>query len=433
MASAPLPSRSAPSAPETTLPGEIPSGRSGLAGRDVTLCVTGSVAAYKAVLLVRQLLGEGARVNVVLSRTAREFVGPATFAGLTGRPVLSEMFSADLTGEPHVELGQKSDLVLVVPATADVLSRMAQGRADDLTTALVLCARCPVLVAPAMHPSMWSHPATAQNVAQLVAQGRVTFVGPVEGEVASGERGMGRMAEPEESARHASALLSAASLRGVRVLVTAGPTAEDIDPVRYVGNRSSGKMGFSIAERAAMRGATVTLIAGPVGLPTPVGVTRLDVRSAESLRQALWDVLGPDLSGTDALIMAAAVADYRPAAPSSTKLRRTEQGLTLELVPNPDLLAEVGRTRKSARPVLIGFALGTESDERAVATARAKLVEKRVDLVVSNHAEESIGRDDIRAMLVGPRSCEVIERSAKRVLADRLLDLVALELSERRA
>jgi phosphopantothenoylcysteine decarboxylase/phosphopantothenate--cysteine ligase len=424
--------RSRPSAGENSLPVEIPSAVSGLAGRHVTLCVTGSVAAYKAVLLVRELMAEGAIVDVILSQSAREFVGPATFSGLTGRAVLGDLFDADQAGELHVELGAKSDLILVVPATADVLARMAQGRASDLTSALVLCARCPVLVAPAMHPTMWTHPATERNVAQLRAYGRVTLVGPVEGPVASGEVGMGRMAEPGEIARAASAALSSASLRGARVLVTAGPTAEDIDPVRYVGNRSSGKMGFAVAERAALRGATVTLIAGPVGLTTPAGVTRVDVRSAESMRAALWDALGADLAGTDALIMAAAVADFRPVAPSDSKIRRGDAGLTLELVQNPDLLAEIGQARQGARPLLVGFALGTESDERAVATARNKLMQKQVDLVVSNHADESIGRDDIRAMLVGARSCEVIERTSKRALADRILDVVALELAQRR-
>ena len=419
-----------PSAPENAISLAPPPERAGLDGRRVVVCVTGSVAAYKAVLVVRHLLAEGAGVTVVLSRSAEHFVGAATFSGLTGRPVLTDMFVAGGAGEPHVELGRDSDLVLVVPATADALARFAAGRADDLTSALVLCARCPVLVAPAMHPSMWHHPATARNVAQLTADGRMGFVGPVEGPVASGDVGMGRMAEPEDIVAAANAILATASLRGVRVLITAGPTAEDIDPVRYIGNRSSGKMGFAIAERAAQRGASVTLIAGPVSLPTPVGVHRVDVRSAEAMRSALWNVMGPDLSGIDALIMAAAVADFRPQAPSTEKLHRTAKGLTLELVPNPDLLAEIGRTRRGRRPVLVGFALGTENDERAVATARTKLIEKRVDLVISNHADESIGRDDIRAMLVGPRSCEIIEQAPKRVVAARILDRLSAELSQ---
>jgi phosphopantothenoylcysteine decarboxylase/phosphopantothenate--cysteine ligase len=397
----------------------------------VTLCVTGSVAAYKAVQVARLLLAEGATVDVVLTRGAREFVGAATFAGITGRRVLSEMFDPELEGEPHVALGKQSDLVLVAPATADVLARLAEGRADDLLAALVLSAGCPVLVAPAMHPAMWTHPATQRNVATLVADGRVGFIGPVEGEVASGDVGIGRMAEPEVIVGEAVGRLSGATLRGRHVLVTAGPTAEDIDPVRYIGNRSSGKMGFAIAERAAQRGAQVTLVAGPVSLPTPVGVERIDVRSADAMRSALWQVLGRDLSGVDALIMAAAVADFRPRAASPDKIRRQGEGLTLDLIPNPDLLAEVGQARKGDHPVLVGFALETVSDEKAVASARAKLMSKRVDLVVANRADESIGRDDTRILLVGVRTCEVIERTSKRIAADRLLDRVSAELSQR--
>lgn len=407
---------------------------SALAGKKLTLCVTGSIAAYKAVLLARRLLAAGADVHVVMTASAREFVGPATFAALTGRAALGALFDADRPGEPHVELGKTSDLVLVVPATADALARFAHGRADDLVSAVVLCARCPVLAAPAMHPSMWDHPATARNVAALAADGRVRLVGPVAGAVASGDVGTGRMAEPDEIFDAAESLLGEAqTLRGARVLVTAGPTTEDIDPVRYVGNRSSGKMGFAVARRAAELGAEVTLVAGPVSLPTPPGVTRIDVRTAESLKAALWRVLGPDLSGTDALVMAAAVADYRPAAPSPTKLRRTGAPLTLELVPNPDLLAEIGHARAGARPLLVGFALGTEDDAAAIATARRKLAEKRVDFVVSNHADESIGRDDIRAVLVDRAGEERVPLGPKHALAERILARVAAELARGRA
>jgi phosphopantothenoylcysteine decarboxylase/phosphopantothenate--cysteine ligase len=414
---------------EATLPRRIPAEPGGLAKRRVVLAVTGSIAAYKAVLLLRLLLAEGARVSVVLSRSAREFVGAATFSGLTGEPVYEDAFDPNLGGELHVTLGRDADLVLVVPATADAIARLASGRADDLTSAVALSARCRVLLAPAMHPNMWSHPATARNVQTLLADGRTLFVGPVDGSVASGDSGMGRMAEPEAILAAAAAQVSGATLAGRHVVVTAGPTVEDIDPVRYVANRSSGKMGFALAEAAARRGARVTLIAGPVSLPTPLAVTRLDVRSAASMRQTLWQVLGSDLSGADVLVMAAAVADYRPADPSNEKLRRSGEPLALQLVPNPDLLAEIGRTRKSARPLLIGFSLGTESDERAIATARSKLVEKRVDLIVANHAEESIGRDDIRAHLVGARSCDLVERSSKRAAAERLMDLITAEIS----
>jgi len=401
-----------------------------LAGKRVVLCVTGSIAAYKAVLLVRLLLKAGVDVEVVLTRSAREFVGAATFSGLTGKRVYGDVFDAEEPGELHVKLAAKADLVLVAPATADVLARFANGRADDLVTALVLCATCPVLVAPAMHPNMWSHPATQRNVTALARDGRVGFVGPVDGEVASGDSGLGRMAEPEHIVSTASAHFAGVSLRGRHLVISAGPTAEDLDPVRFVGNRSSGKMGFALAERAAAFGARVTLIAGPVNLPTPPGVQRVDVRSAQAMRTALWQALSPDLSSADALIMCAAVADYRPAESRSSKVKRTAEPMTLELLPNPDLLAEFGHARKSLRPVLVGFALETDSDERVIQLARGKLAAKHVDLVVANHAAESLGRDDIRIMLVTPTDCEPQPVLDKEQAADRILGWVSKRLAE---
>src|SRR5450432_758398 len=403
-------------------PRPLPGASKRLAGKRVTVCVTGSVAAYKAVLLVRLLLKDGAAVEVVLSRGAREFVGAATFSGLTGKRVYTDMFDAEEPGEVHVKLAKESDLVIVAPATADVLARLASGRADDLTTALALCATCPVLAAPAMHPSMWSHPATERNVATLVGDRRVRLVGPVVGEVASGDNGLGRMAEPEQIASQASALFTGISLSGRHIVISAGPTLEDLDPVRFVGNRSSGKMGFALAERAAAFGARVTLVAGPVSLPTPPGVQRVDVRGALSMRSALWQALAPDLSQADALIMTAAVADYRPAESHSTKLKRTAESLHLELLPNPDLLAEIGHARKDKKPVLIGFALETDTDDKLIQLARGKLAAKHVDLVVANHASESLGKDDIRAMLVSPTDCSPLpvlsnEQAAERILA----------------
>ncbi|HWZ91899.1 MAG TPA: bifunctional phosphopantothenoylcysteine decarboxylase/phosphopantothenate--cysteine ligase CoaBC, partial [Polyangiaceae bacterium] len=395
-----------------------------------TVCVTGSVAAYKAVLLVRALMKQGATVEVVLSRSAREFVGAATFSGLTGRRVYSDLFDAEEPGEVHVRLAKESDLIVIAPATADVLSRLGSGRADDLITALVLCATCPVLAAPAMHPSMWSHPATQRNLATLAADRQVTLVGPVVGEVASGDTGLGRMAEPEQIASHASALLAGISLRGRHIVVSAGPTVEDLDPVRFVGNRSSGKMGFALAERAAAFGAKVTLVTGPVTLATPPGVQRVDVRSALSMRSALWQALAPDLSQADALIMSAAVADYRPAETHSTKLKRGTEAVQLELLPNPDLLAEIGHARHDRKPVLVGFALETDTDDKVIQLARGKLAKKRVDLVVANHAAESLGRDDIRVLLVTPTDCEPLPQLSKEQAADRILAWLAARFQE---
>lgn len=391
----------------------------------VVLCVTGSVAAYKAAILLRLLRQEGASIDVVLSRNAKRFVGTATFTGLNTEPVFSEMFGGSARGELHVELGKQADLIAIVPASADLLARIAQGRANDLISALCLCARCPILAAPAMHPTMWEHPATQRNVQLLKQDRRVEFVGPAYGEVASGDVGLGRMAEPEAILNFAIARLTPQALQGRRIVITAGPTTEALDPVRALGNRSSGKMGFALAERARMRGAEVLLIAGPVQLSTPPGVQRVDVESALSMQAALRQALQDDLSGADALIMSAAVADYRPAQPSSTKLKRGGEPLVLELLPNPDLLAEIGQARIGALPALIGFALETVEEARLIEYARAKRAAKRVDLMVANRAQESLGLPLVRATLVGPDFEKPLAPLSKEDAADEILDWLA--------
>ena len=250
------------------------------------------------------------------------------------------------------------------------------------------------------------------------------------GEVASGDTGLGRMAEPDQIAQQASAQFSGISLSGKHIVISAGPTVEDLDPVRYVGNRSSGKMGFALAERARAFGAKVTLIAGPVNLPTPPGVQRIDVRSTLSMRSALWQALSPDLSAADALIMTAAVADYRPAQSHSTKLKRGAEPMSVELLPNPDLLEEIGHARKDRKPILIGFALETDIDEKVIQLARGKLAAKHVDMVVANHASESLGKDDIRAMLVSPTDCSPLPLLSKEQAADRILAWLAGRLRD---
>lgn len=391
----------------------------------VALCVTGSIAAYKAAEVARLLVKEGLTVLPVMSRSAAQFLGPMTLSGICGNPVRAEMFDPQQPGEVHVELSRRADVVAIAPATADVLARLATGRADDLVTALALSARGPVLCAPSMHPRMWSHPSTRRNVATIAGDGRVELVGPVDGEVASGDRGMGRMAEPEAIAEAIIARASPRDLAGLRVLVTAGPTVEDIDPVRFVSNRSTGKMGFAVAARAAARGADVTLIAGPVSLATPFGVRRVDVRSAIAMRSALWQCLGTNLEGADVLVMSAAVSDYRPAEEHATKAKREAKPMSLEMVPNPDLLAEIGAARTGRRPVLVGFAVETATDDRIVAAALNKLASKRVDLIVANHAQDSFGRDDNRATFVNGAGSESLGVLSKRALADRILDRVA--------
>ncbi|HET9954606.1 MAG TPA: bifunctional phosphopantothenoylcysteine decarboxylase/phosphopantothenate--cysteine ligase CoaBC [Polyangiaceae bacterium] len=395
-----------------------------LRGKRIVLGVTGSIAAYKAVAVLRLLLKEGADVEVVLSAAATQFVGDATFSGLTGRPAYQAMFDPSRGGELHVDLARGCDLFLIAPATADFLARMSTGRADDLLGALALCVTCPVLVAPAMHPNMWKHPATQRNWQALEAQGRVQRIGPVSGPVASGDIGEGRLSEPEDIVTRVVAELLEPTWLGKHLVVTAGPTVEAVDPVRLLTNRSSGKMGFALAARAALRGATVTLISGPVALPTPLGVKRIDVRSALDMERALDLALGADLDRADALVMCAAVADYRAARVAPDKLDRSAGPTQLELTPNPDLLAALGARRKSRTPVLVGFALQTGDWTHTVEQARAKLERKKVDMIVANRAEETLESSTIAARLITASDVEELTTLSKAHAADLILERV---------
>jgi phosphopantothenoylcysteine decarboxylase/phosphopantothenate--cysteine ligase len=418
-----------------------------LAGKTIALAVTGSVAAYKAVEVARLCIKAGAKVLPLMTTSARRFVGPVTLAGITGEPVATDMWDPAFPGEMHITIAARADALVIVPATADLLARLAQGRADDLVTATALCARGPVLVAPAMHPRMWTHPATQKNIEELARQGRVTMIGPVEGLVASGESGIGRMVEPAEIVEAiaralrdetagsgtgtATATAVSRDLAGRKVLVTAGPTHEAIDPVRYLGNRSSGRMGFAIAAAAAARGADVTLVSGPVALATPNGVKRIDVESAEQMRRALDDAMGADLANVDALIMAAAVADFRAAQASTTKIKKGDGAPSIALVTNPDLLATIGARRSQAaraRPVLVGFALETGDDAAVLAYAKKKLDAKKVDIVVANAAHESLGQITNRVALVTKDGAQPFSSGAKDELANRILDEVVTRL-----
>jgi phosphopantothenoylcysteine decarboxylase / phosphopantothenate---cysteine ligase len=386
--------------------------------------VTGSIAAYKAVEVARLLVKQGVKVIPLMTASAAKFVGPITLAGICGEPVATDMWDPSYPGEAHVTIAGRADVVAIVPATADLLARLAQGRADDLVTATVLCARGPVLVAPAMHPRMWSHPATQANVAALAHQGRVRLVGPVDGPVASGESGMGRMTDPADIvAAIMGALGTKGDLAGVRIVVTAGPTHEPIDPVRFLGNRSSGKMGFAIAARAAARGADVALVAGPVELATPAGVHRIDVETADEMRTAL----AVTLEGADALVMAAAVADFKAANASGSKLKKDPTGAApaIALAQNPDLIAEIGAARNGQnKPMLVAFALETGDDAAVIDYAKKKLAAKKVDLVVANAAHESLGRDENRIAFVSPTAVSPFIVGAKSDLADEILDRI---------
>lgn len=401
----------------------------------MVLAVTGSVAAYKAVEVARLLKKRRARVIPVLTRSGERFVGAVTLSGITGEAVRRDMWDPSYPGELHVALADAADAIVVVPATADVLARFAEGRADDLLAALVLSAKGPVLVAPSMHPRMWAHPATRRNARTLEEDGRVTFVGPVHGEVASGDVGVGRMAEPDAIVTALEAALAPRDLGGVRVLVSAGPTHERIDPVRFLGNTSSGKMGFAIARVAAERGAEVTVVAGPTAEATPPGVSRVDVTTALEMQAAIDARVGDDVGDVDVVIMAAAVADFRVAEPSPIKIKKDpgEAAPSFALVKNPDLLAGLGERRAHGGAVLVGFALETGTDDEVVAYARKKLANKRVDAVVANHAREALGTDTSRVAFVTHEGAAWLPGASKAVLAGEIVTLATKLLRARHA
>jgi phosphopantothenoylcysteine decarboxylase / phosphopantothenate---cysteine ligase len=396
----------------------------------VLLGVSGGIAAYKAVLLARLLVGAGAAVDTVLTRGAQRFVGAATFEGITGRPVRDDVWD-DIPSDTHVATGRAAKLAIVYPATAHTLAKLAVGLADDLLTTTLLAATCPLVVAPAMHTEMWQHPATRANAAVLAERG-VRLLGPADGELMGGDTGPGRLVDADDAF---SLLLelhrsqAASDLDGRRVVVTAAGTREPIDPVRFLGNRASGKMGFAIAAAAARRGAHVQLVTGPTHLPTPAGVQRTDVGTTLEMRDAVLAAVDAD-PGPDVVVKAAAVADFRPSAVSGSKLKKGAGVPTIELVANPDILAELGaRPRDDARPLLVGFAAETDDVE---ANGRDKLARKGADLLVVN----DVGGDDAgfavdtnRVVVLGrDGSRTVIDLAAKTEVAHRILDLVVARL-----
>jgi phosphopantothenoylcysteine decarboxylase/phosphopantothenate--cysteine ligase len=348
----------------------------------ITLGVTGGVAAYKAAELVRLLQQDGLTVQVVMTRGAREFVTPLTFAALSGQKVITDLFEKSSTGEAnlesaieHIAVAQRTDLLLVAPATADILAKFARGIADDFLTTLYLATTAPVIVAPAMNVNMWNHAATQENIEKLRARG-VKIVNPDEGYLACGMTGAGRLAGQQEIlAAVRENLHTQKDLQGETIVVTAGPTCEDLDPVRYLTNRSSGKMGYAVAEASVGRGAKVSLVSGPVNLETPAGVERIDVRTAEEMRVAVMD----RLAASTIAIFAAAVADYRPAETQNAKMKRNKESLTLRLEPTPDILAEAAQTK--GHRLIVGFAAETD---HVAENARKKLAAKNADLIVAN-------------------------------------------------
>jgi phosphopantothenoylcysteine decarboxylase/phosphopantothenate--cysteine ligase len=403
----------------------------------IALGVTGGVAAYKAAELVRRLQQEKLDVQVVMTRAAQEFITPLTFAALTGQKVITDMFSAADAAPANVEsaiehiaVAQRIDLLLVAPATADILGKFAHGIAEDFLTTLYLATKAPVMVAPAMNVNMWDHPATQENLAALRARG-VHVVDPDEGYLACGMTGAGRLAATETIAKKVCDVLGLRhDLAGQTVLVTAGPTREDIDPVRFLTNRSSGKMGYALAEAAGRRGARVVLVSGPTDLKIPEGVDWVPVRATEEMRRAVLD----RARDANIVIMAAAVADYRPAAAQDKKMKRGEGSITLELEPTPDILAELGQAAQNekSRRVLVGFAAETN---RVAENARGKLARKGADMIVANDVtQEGAGFDTdtniVTMYLRGGREI-ALPKMSKFDVANRVLDQI-LELQKTR-
>ena len=391
--------------------------------RRILLGVCGGVAAYKAAELVRLLRGAGAQVRVVMTTAATRFVGPMTFQALSGEPVHTDLLDAEAeAGMGHIELARWADAVVVAPATANTLARLAHGQADDLLATLCLATRAPLWVAPAMNQAMWANPATRANCATLVARG-INVIGPASGEQACGEVGPGRMVEPAAIVQTLAAALESGLLAGRRVLITAGPTREAIDPVRYLTNRSSGKMGYALARAARRAGAGVVLVSGPVALPAPEGVTLIRVESAAEMHAAALE----QASQSDIFIAAAAVADYRPAAVAEQKIKKQAAGLALELVRNPDILAEVSGLPQ--RPYCVGFAAETE----AVAEhARKKRLAKGLDLIAANRVGPGVGFevDDNALTLFWEGGSKALPEASKQRLAEQLIEHIAEHFSQ---
>ncbi|HPF24981.1 MAG TPA: bifunctional phosphopantothenoylcysteine decarboxylase/phosphopantothenate--cysteine ligase CoaBC [Steroidobacteraceae bacterium] len=395
-------------------------------GMRIVLGVTGGIAAYKSPDLVRRLRERGAEVQVVMTAAAREFITPTTFQAVSGRAVRSDLW--DAAGEAamsHIELARWADLVLVAPATADFLARLAHGHANDLLTTLCMATTAQIAVAPAMNRQMWLNAATQDNVALLRSRG-IAIHGPGSGEQACGEVGEGRMLEPQELADLVAVAPATGALAGKRVVITAGPTRERIDPVRFISNRSSGKMGFAVAQAARAAGADVVLIAGPVALDTPRGVQRVDVDDAEQMLRATLE----QIAGADIFIATAAVADYRPAQPASKKIKKTSESLDLAMQRTTDILATVAA--RADRPFVVGFAAETDSVEQY---ARQKLLKKKLDMIAANEVghDKVFEKDDNALLVLWRTGRRELPQASKSALAEQLVALIAEVFTETRA
>lgn len=393
-----------------------------LNGQNILLGVTGGIAAYKAPDLVRRLRERGATVQVVMTEGAQAFVTPMTFQAVSHRPVRTHLWDRDAEAAMgHIELARWADAVVIAPATADCLARLAQGRADDLLSTICLATEAPITLCPAMNPVMWAHPATRENRETLARRG-VRFIGPDTGAMAEDESGPGRLVEPQQIAETLDSLADA-PLSGRTVLITAGPTREPIDPVRYLSNRSSGRMGFAVAEAAARAGARVRLVAGPIHLPTPTGVERIDVESATEMAEAVRE----HANEADVFIAAAAVADSRPSQIAKQKIKKDQGGLhRIDLTETTDILAEVAGL-KGKRPFTVGFAAETE---KLAEHARAKLKKKGLDLIAANRVgrDQGFDREDNELLLIDTQGSTDLGAASKVELAEKLVAEIARRL-----
>lgn len=390
-----------------------------LLGKKILLGVTGGIAAYKAAELTRLLQKQGATVQVAMTEAATHFVGAVTFQALSGQPVFTDQWDARMANNmAHIDLSREADAVLVAPASADFLAKVAHGQADDLLTTLVLARDCPLLVAPAMNRQMWENPATQRNAATLAADG-ITLLGPACGDQACGEVGAGRMLAPAEIVEDLIAFFQAKPLAGKRVLLTAGPTFEALDPVRGITNLSSGKMGYALARACAQAGAAVTLVSGPTGLACPRGVLRVEVSAALEMQREVLARAGE----SDVFIGVAAVADYRPAAPSAQKIKKNAAAMTVELVKNPDILAEVAAL--PLPPFCVGFA--AESHDLAT-YAEGKRVNKKLPLVVGNLISDGFGGEDNTVVLFDAAGAHPLATASKTEVARSIVAAIAERL-----
>ena len=394
-----------------------------LFNRNVLLGVSGGIAAYKSAELVRQLQDAGASVRVIMTRGAQAFITPLTLQALSGNPVHSELLDEEAErGMGHIELARWADLMLIAPATADLVARLAAGRADDLLTTVALATAAPLLVAPAMNQQMWRDPATSDNVHTLGSRG-IRLVGPASGEQACGDVGPGRMEEPAVIVAAAAALFENALLAGKRVIVTAGPTREAIDPVRYISNHSSGKMGYALARAAAEAGALTTLVSGPVTLPAPEHVKLVEVESALNMLESCQGLI----EDCDIFIACAAVADYRPVETQGTKIKKSEEQITLKLIRNPDIVSLVAAAANG--PFTVGFAAETND---VLSYARDKMQRKGLDMIIANDvSDRSIGfnSDDNEVTVLWPGGESVLARAGKDSIARHIVELIAQRLT----